>query len=180
MDIVGSVTYAGGGGRVSILADDRSGFSGVIEASQSGANGSNEGAAGTVYIEDALSTAGHLVVDNKNNTSATGSYTPIKSVGRHTITAATDLGGNQWAIAIGAGGVDSSIYEHLSGGIVNNGPGSVTYHNFTLTEARTISLRTEMAEFISPNIHIFVDDGVLDAADAITSSNVQISNGFKA
>lgn len=88
----------GGGGRISLYASDRSGFTGSYQArSGTGELVDGGGGAGTVYIKDATQLNGHLIVDNGGRTSPVDG-TPIRSVGRHTITNIDHFGAGQWRI----------------------------------------------------------------------------------
>ena len=94
-----STSYSsGGGGRVSIYSDDRSGFTGSVQA-RGGARGSNIAGAGTVYFKDTSQDYGHLRIDNLNNSASTNS-TPIKQIGRHFINTVESLGNDEWQISI--------------------------------------------------------------------------------
>ncbi|HEX7026477.1 MAG TPA: thrombospondin type 3 repeat-containing protein, partial [Gammaproteobacteria bacterium] len=91
-------SYASGaGGRVSVYAVDRSGFSGVYNVA-SGATGQVSGA-GTIYLRDATQTYGELIVNNAGRAAAAGS-TPIRHVGRHMITAVDEVSPGIWKVEV--------------------------------------------------------------------------------
>ena len=93
-----STSYpAGAGGRVSVYVEDRSGFSGSLNA-HTGGYGRASGA-GTVYIKDSADSYGHLRVDNAGRGAQSGS-TPVRSVGRHVIAGINQLGTNEQGVLI--------------------------------------------------------------------------------
>ncbi|ODS22433.1 hypothetical protein AB835_14200 [Candidatus Endobugula sertula] len=84
---------AGAGGRISVYATTNS-YTGSYQTS-SGEHGIAAGA-GTVYLQDASTPDGHLMIDN-HGVASSGS-TPIRSVGRHMISAVEQGEGDQWII----------------------------------------------------------------------------------
>ena len=89
----------GAGGRISIYMDDQTNFTGVLSATgNAGSYGSKSGA-GTVYIKESGQAYGHLSTDN-NGIDAPTNSTPIRSVGRRVITAATDNGDGTWTVSV--------------------------------------------------------------------------------
>jgi hypothetical protein len=92
--------YHGGGGRISMVVDKRSGFAGSYSAA-TGSGSGNAGGAGTIYIKDGVQAYGHLIVNNGGMTSP--SYgTPIHGVGRHAIVNAyeTVVGSGEWKVEV--------------------------------------------------------------------------------
>ncbi|MCP3671851.1 MAG: hypothetical protein GY814_15755, partial [Gammaproteobacteria bacterium] len=87
---------AGTGGRISIYAEDRTGFTGSYLAAS---EDNNIAGAGTVYLQDPVESYGHLVVDNDGNI-ANDNSTPIRSVGRHTITNVEEVESGVWRIEV--------------------------------------------------------------------------------
>nr|WP_246395155.1 PA14 domain-containing protein [Microbulbifer rhizosphaerae] len=97
----GSNTYsgsypAGAGGRISVYTeiDD---FTGKLEVN--GGTGGSVSGAGTAFVQPLLQSYGHLIVDNANRMAKDGS-TPIRSIGRHTITAVEQISADQWRIHV--------------------------------------------------------------------------------
>jgi hypothetical protein len=76
-------TPSGAGGRVSVYAGSRAGFTGLTQAKSGG--GTQSSGAGTVYFRDNLQVYGNLIVDNGGAIAKTAS-TPLRSVGRRAIT----------------------------------------------------------------------------------------------
>ena len=92
-----SYNESGGGGRISVYVMDRSGFTGSMEA-RTGTQG-DVGGAGTVYIKETNETYGHLIADNGGRIASPGS-TPVRTVGRHTITGATQVEAGVWELTV--------------------------------------------------------------------------------
>jgi len=97
---------AAGGGRISVVARDRSGFGrmegGVFDAYagfRTIQGYGNPAGAGTVYLKSPDAAYGHLVVDNGNRTSK-ASGTPIRAVGRHVITGVDQTSAGVWRIEV--------------------------------------------------------------------------------
>jgi hypothetical protein len=81
---------AGAGGRISLYVDDRSGFTGTMEAFSGIYDETTPVTAGTgtIFVKESAQTDGHLIVDNGGYMTNAGS-TPIRSVGSHAIVSAT-------------------------------------------------------------------------------------------
>ncbi|TLM76761.1 hypothetical protein FDY93_12425, partial [Microbulbifer harenosus] len=92
----GNLSGAGTGGRISVYASDRSGFTGRYQA----ASGSYQpSGAGTVYLQHPQESYGHLIINNANLTAPQGS-TPIRTVGRHVISGADLIDTGVWRIEV--------------------------------------------------------------------------------
>ena len=88
-----------GGGRISLIVTDRSGFTGGIHTHTGFHKNSNPGGAGTVFIKVPTATHGHLRVDNNGQTAPANS-TPIRQVGRHSITGVTQTTPGVWTVTV--------------------------------------------------------------------------------
>jgi hypothetical protein len=98
---------SGGGGRISIISADTSGFSGRLTAES---RGNNPSGAGSIYIQDPAKTYGHLIIDNgSDGKRSIDSGTPLPHANREVIQTVTNLGDNQWQI-----GIDRSAWKPSS------------------------------------------------------------------
>lgn len=85
--------HSAGGGRISLLIDDLSSWSGTLPSD------ANNAGAGTVFIKDSDDIHGELRVDN-GGTASIPYGTPLRQVGRHRITDAVLMSPDQWLITI--------------------------------------------------------------------------------
>ena len=134
----------GGGGRISVYATDRSGFSGAYRAW--GGTGGSNGGAGTVYLRDAGQVPGHLRVDNGGRTSLS-SGTPIRSVGRQVISAVSQVTPGVWAITVEGSpwiASDAALDWGLDGREVDLDAGETVGAHYTIDSntADTLQVRT--------------------------------------
>ena len=98
-----------GGGRVSIYADDWSGFIGnnhfidkITTGTEYQPSSGSTGGAGTAFVKHPNQNYGHLFVDNNNRVSISPT-TPIRRVGSHVITDISQVGTtNEWIVTIGS------------------------------------------------------------------------------
>ena len=109
----------GGGGRISLYADDLSGFTGSYSARGGNNNGvaGHAGGAGTIYVKNNTEQYGSLTIDNAGNPAPENS-TRLRSVGLRTITATEDMGNGQWKITIDEAAwtvMDQSLDQGLEG-----------------------------------------------------------------
>jgi hypothetical protein len=100
--------YSGAGGRLSIYADDVSGYSGELRVASGEVNRSS--GSGTAYIKLPSEPLGRLLIDNGGRLSPVGG-TPLKKIGRHTITAIESLGGDNWRVDVAGTPWQASMVE---------------------------------------------------------------------
>ena len=197
-NVYGNSYPAGAGGRISIYTQDNQFSGGYLAAS--GSSGAVSGA-GTVYIQDPLSSYGHLIVDNSGRNARSAS-TPIRSVGRHSITGVNEVAPGQWRIEVSGSPwrVTDSVYAWGIDGIAVDLDASedlsVHYTIVSNTE-NTITLATidDLSGVLGNEligVHTFntitvtggasVDFGddkliVLDAANSLIEANASIRSG---
>ena len=99
----GETWYAGGGkptaggGRISIYTQDASGFTGNLGTGPD--NAGTPGGSGTAFIRDPGKKYGHLYLDNNGKSAPAGS-TPLRQIGRHPITAVTQISSDRWRVTV--------------------------------------------------------------------------------
>ena len=155
-------SWSGGGGRISVYADDTSAFTGTYTAA--GGNRtptSNVGGAGTVFVKDAGDQHGRLIVTNGGPQSRSSS-TLLEHVGRHRIEAVTNLGADRWEIDT----LPATTLSFVVNDTASNDAGVTRPIPFTVTAAQTINIRISNSGF-TPHTHLFVDDGDLTEDDFI-------------
>ncbi|HEY9198692.1 MAG TPA: Ig-like domain repeat protein [Gammaproteobacteria bacterium] len=173
------LSASGGGGRVSIVYDDNSGYVGSISATGGRSSVARNlsyvdlnGIAGSVYLRDRAAAAGQLAVSNRDPVSGVTPLTDaphvLRGVGRHVIESATDLGDGTWLVTVSAA-LDAPIVA--SNSITGSGTGSIQYHNFTLTQAATVRIGFDSSTIPFTYVSIWRNDGSLDTADYIASTN---------
>lgn len=94
-----SIAIPGAGGRISIYATDRTNFTGNVKSASGVGSAGNVSGAGTVYIKDVAQAYGFLTIDNLGQIAETNS-TPIRSVGKQTITNAYLVQDGQWRVEV--------------------------------------------------------------------------------
>ena len=168
-----STSYrSGGGGRISVVTGNATGFLGDYDVS-GGAYSShiNVAGAGTVYVHETSKPHGSLLVSNYDvQTSgikqAEPGSTPIEHVGRHTITAVSFLGNNDWQIDVSP---VNTVSMYANSALIRSGTRSVGHHAFSVPAGQTVEISVTATSF-SPHIYIFRDDGLLDSSDYIAAA----------
>jgi hypothetical protein len=91
-----NLSSAGAGGRISLHVKDIAAFSGEYGAAS---GGYQVAGAGTVYVKSPDSTHGDLYVSNADQSAPVGS-TPIRSIGRHTISGVDEVELGVWRVEV--------------------------------------------------------------------------------
>lgn len=142
-DSYGQKASSGAGGRVSIYVKDKTQFSGNHKATTG--EGYSAGA-GTVYIQDPDQSYGHLYVDN-GGFIAPDSSTPIRTVGRHTVSGVDEVQPGIWRVEVEGTPwlVSNQQFDYGIDGLEVNldadGPVTPNYHVVSNTE-NTLTIHT--------------------------------------
>jgi hypothetical protein len=143
--------YDGAGGRIAIEYSDNTGFSGNYYVQSSGTSTSG---AGTVYLKNIAAAYGSMLVNNAGRTAQANS-TPLRRVGRHTVTAVTDMQNGTYEVAVGP---DDTVHRRITGVTSGTGYDAVHHHEFTLTSSHDVKIEVPEAAFNS-HIYLFRLDG---------------------
>ncbi|MGD9172148.1 MAG: hypothetical protein PVI97_19180, partial [Candidatus Thiodiazotropha sp.] len=163
----------GGGGRISLHVDDSSDYQGAY-ATEGGVNDSgNSAGAGTRLTQSAVDGTRTLVVDNGDADGTPRASTPIRAVGRHLIQSVTELGNDQWRIAVGE---DHIPVDEVFNGVVPCSLGEclVQYHTVHLNTPAQLTIassyRGQSRRFYLFN-RVFRDDGSLTVDDHVAQDS---------